>query len=175
MEGRGEDRRGRFAETWDARSFVEIGIEVSFVQDSYSMSSQPGTLRGLHFQRPPRAQAKLVRVVTGAIYDVVVDLRRSSDTFGTHVAVAVSAGDDASVFVPEGFAHGFLTTEPDTIVQYKMSDHYSPDHYGGVRWNDPHLGIQWPLGQREVVISDRDRSHPLLSDLGPVFHREGDA
>jgi dTDP-4-dehydrorhamnose 3,5-epimerase len=126
-------------------------------------------VRGLHFQLPPFAQAKLVRVTRGAILDVAVDLRSGSPTYGRHAAMEISADNWRQVFVPVGFAHGFCTLEPETEVLYKVSRPYAPAYDRGLRWNDPALAVDWPVGEDEAVLSDRDRSHPLLADLGEVF------
>ncbi|MGG5811730.1 dTDP-4-dehydrorhamnose 3,5-epimerase [Falsiroseomonas sp. CW058] len=167
------DERGVFAETYSRRDFEAIGIADDFVQDNASLSRQPGTVRGLHFQAPPHAQAKLVRVTRGAILDVAVDLRRGSPHFGRHVAVALVAGDGRALYVPAGFAHGFCTLERDTEVAYKASDFYAPDADGGVLWNDPELGIDWPVAAHEAVLSDKDRRLPELHALPVAFPREG--
>ena len=160
------DDRGHFMETYDTQAFADVGIDTVFVQDALSVSAPAGTLRGLHFQAPPRAQAKLVRVARGRAFDVVVDMRRGGETFGRHVAV-VLADDGRQLFVPAGFAHGFLTLEPDTEIIYKLSDHYAPETAGGIQWDDPALGIDWPLGGREPLLSDRDSTWPPLAELGP--------
>ncbi len=163
------DGRGLFVETFDTAVFEAAGIPSRFVQDAISVSAEAGTLRGMHFQAPPRAQAKLVRVARGRILDVVVDLRPASDTYGGHMAVELAAPDWRMLFVPQGFAHGFLTLEPDTEIAYKLSDHYAPDLSMGVRWDDPDLGIAWPIGDHPPRLSDRDRALPGLAELGPVF------
>lgn len=163
------DARGVFAETYDVARFAALGITETFVHDSYSRSTRVGTVRGIHFQHPPRSQAKLVRVPRGRAFDVIVDLRSGSATFGQHVALTLEEGDWKVVYVPAGFGHGFCTLEPDTDVVYKMSDHYSPDHYGGVLWNDRSLGIEWPVTADQAVVSGKDARHPGLDELGPVF------
>jgi len=163
------DARGEFSETYSARDFAALGIITTFVQDNASLSRLPGTVRGLHFQAPPRAQAKLVRVTRGAILDVAVDIRRSSPHFGRHVAVTLRAGDGRMLYVPAGFAHGFCTLEGDTEVAYKASDFYAPALDGGVLWNDPALGITWPVAMQDAVLSDKDRSLPALHDLDAAF------
>src|SRR5689334_22133828 len=131
------DNRGCFSETYNARTFAEFGIDVNFVQDNQSVSDRRGTIRGLHFQIPPMAQAKLIRVVKGSVLDVAVDLRHGSPTYGRHVARVLSAANREQLFVPAGLAHGFCTREDDTIVLYKVSTFYSPAHERGIRWNDP--------------------------------------
>ena len=164
-----DDGRGFFAETYNKQRFAEAGVTVEFVQDNHSVSARAGTVRGLHFQSPPFAQDKLVRVIRGRILDVAVDLRRSSPSFGRHVAVELTAEDGTQIFVPVGFAHGFCTLEPDTEVIYKVSDYYSPQHDHGIAWDDPALGIQWPVGPGEAVLSEKDTRHPALADLPRYF------
>jgi dTDP-4-dehydrorhamnose 3,5-epimerase len=137
------------------------------VQDNHSLSRKPGVIRGLHFQLPPFAQAKLVRVVRGSVLDVVVDIRRGSPSFGHHATVTLSAGNGLQLFVPHGFAHGFCTLEPDTEVLYKVDAYYAPEHERGLLWNDPALAIPWPAAAPE--ISDKDRCWPSLSDLADMF------
>ena len=163
------DDRGFFSETYNSRTLVEAGLELDFVQDNDSLSAEPGTIRGLHFQIPPFAQHKLVRVVRGVILDVAVDLRRGSPTRGRHVAVEVSAENWNQVLVPVGFAHGFCTLEPDTHIVYKVTSHYSPQHDKGLLWNDPALGIRWPVSAGEAVLSQRDTKWPRLADLADYF------
>ena len=163
------DERGFFSETYSKQKFADAGIDVEFVQDNHAKSATPGTLRGLHFQGPPRAQAKLLRVVRGAVLDVAVDVRRGSPTYGRHVAVELSAANFRQVLVPAGFAHGYLTLEPDTEVLYKVDDFYAPDTEGGLAWNDPELGIAWPLPAEQVVLSERDRRWPALAAFESPF------
>ena len=163
------DARGYFTETYSRPDFLALGIADAFVQDNESLSQSAGTIRGLHFQRPPRAQAKLVRVLRGRILDVAVDLRASSGCYGRHVAVELAAGDGRMLYVPAGFAHGFVTREPDTAIAYKVSDTYAPDCDMGLAWDDPALGIDWGVSPEEAVLSDKDRHHPRLAALGPVF------
>jgi dTDP-4-dehydrorhamnose 3,5-epimerase len=162
------DPRGYFVETWQRQRFAEIGIDLDFVQDNASFSRLPGTIRGLHFQRSPAAQAKLVRVVRGAVLDVAVDLRRGSPSFGRFVCATLTAEGGEQLFVPVGFAHGFCTLEPETEVAYKVSALYSPQDDGGIIWNDPDVGIDWPLEGREPVLSDKDARLPRLSEIGPL-------
>jgi len=162
------DSRGYFVETWQRQRFGESGIDTDFVQDNASFSRLPGTIRGLHFQRSPAAQAKLVRVVRGAVLDVAVDLRRGSSTFGRSVSATLTAEGGEQLFVPVGFAHGFCTLEPDTEVAYKVSAFYSPKHDGGIIWNDPEVGIDWPLQGRDPVLSDKDARLPRLSEIDPL-------
>lgn len=162
------DARGFFSEVYNAAALADHGIEVRFVQDNHSRSAEVGTLRGLHFQAPPFAQNKLIRVTRGRIFDVAVDLRRASPTFGRHVALELSAENWRQLFVPVGFAHGFCTLEPDTEVVYKVTDYYAPAHDCGLAWDDPDLAIEWPL-QDARVLSERDARHPRLKDLGSPF------
>ncbi|NIX77874.1 dTDP-4-dehydrorhamnose 3,5-epimerase [Microvirga terricola] len=163
------DQRGTFMETYNRQAFRAAGIEEEFVQDNFSLSVEVGTVRGLHFQIAPFAQTKLVRVGRGRILDVAVDLRRSSPTYGQHVAVELSAENRLQLLVPVGFAHGFCTLEPNTEVHYKVSAHYSAAHDRGLAWNDPALGIAWQVDEARAVLSDKDTKHPLLADLPPVF------
>ncbi|MEL6372966.1 MAG: dTDP-4-dehydrorhamnose 3,5-epimerase [Pseudomonadota bacterium] len=163
------DARGFFSETFNVRTFEEVCGPVAFVQDNQSLSAQQGTVRGLHFQTPPHAQAKLVRVLRGAILDVAVDLRRGSATYGHHVSATLSAENWAQMFVPVGFAHGFCTLTPDTEVLYKVSGLYSPGHDKGLAWDDPALGIAWPVAAGEAVLSDKDRKQPKLAELEAIF------
>ncbi len=163
------DDRGFFSETYRKAWFDEAGLGIEFVQDNHTFSAEKGTVRGLHFQAPPRAQAKLVRVSRGRALDVVVDIRVGSPTFGGHMAVELSEEDWNELFVPEGFAHGFCTLEANTEVLYKVSAYYSPEHDKGLLWNDPAVGIDWPIGPEEAVVSDRDRGHPVLADIPAYF------
>ncbi len=164
-----EDRRGFLSEVFTKRAFAAEGDEIDFVQDNHSFSAKKGTVRGLHFQTPPVAQHKLVRVARGSVFDVAVDLRRSSFSYGRHVSVVLSAEAWNQVLVPSGFAHGFMTLEDDTDVVYKVSDYYSPDHDKGLLWNDPALGIRWPLPAKEALLSERDRAQPRLAELESPF------
>jgi len=166
------DERGFFAETFRRSWMEQHGLPAEWVQDNHSQSRARGTVRGLHFQVPPRAQAKLVRVVAGSILDVVVDLRRGSPAYGRHAAFTLSAAGGEQVLVPVGCAHGFCTLEPDTEVLYKVSDYYSPEHDRGLRWDDPALGIAWPVRAEEAVLSGRDRQHPTLAELPGYFAEE---
>jgi dTDP-4-dehydrorhamnose 3,5-epimerase len=163
------DHRGFFSETWSRKSFLEAGLDLDFVQDNHSLSAAVGTLRGLHFQSPPFAQAKLVRVTRGAILDVAVDIRASSPSFGRHVAVELSAGNWRQLLVPGGFAHGFVTLEPDTEVLYKVTAPYAPEHDHGLAFDDPALGIDWRLPQAQLTLSDKDRKHPRLAAMPRCF------
>lgn len=163
------DNRGFFSETYNARTLADAGITDAFVQDNHSLSAEVGTIRGLHFQKPPYAQGKLVRVVRGSILDVAVDLRTGSPTYGQHVSAELSAENWAQLFVPVGFAHAFCTLEPNTEVIYKVTDYYAPQADAGVLWSDPDLGINWPVSLDKAVLSDKDQKLPRLKDLGRVF------
>ena len=163
------DARGYFVESFNARAFRAEVAEVDFVQDNEALSAQAGTLRGLHFQREPSAQGKLIRAIKGAILDVAVDIRRGSPSFGRSVSARLDAAQGAQLWVPVGFAHGYCTLEPETIVAYKVTDYYSPADDGGILWNDPALGIVWPLGADGAILSDKDTRLPPLKELGPVF------
>jgi dTDP-4-dehydrorhamnose 3,5-epimerase len=163
------DNRGFFSEAYSKRAYAEIGIRVEFVQDNHSLSRKKGVVRGLHFQRPPFAQAKLLRVLRGAIFDVVVDIRTGSPTYGRHIATVLSAEDWNQIFIPTGFAHGFCTLQPETEILYKVDNYYAPEQECGIRWNDPALNIAWPVSEREAEISDKDRNLPLLHRLRADF------
>jgi dTDP-4-dehydrorhamnose 3,5-epimerase len=156
------DPRGFFSETYNKRRCEQAGVDVVFVQDNVSVSKPRGTLRGLHYQREPYGQAKLVGVLSGSIRDVAVDLRRDSPTFGQHFSVLLSAEEGNQIFVPVGFAHAFLTLEPDTMIFYKVSNFYSPEHDAGIRFDDPQLGIDWGMDRASVVTSDKDRQLPAF-------------
>lgn len=158
-----DDDRGWFTEAWNRRAFRDAGMDCDFVQDNQSMSRRKGTVRGLHFQAPPAAQAKLVRVVQGAALDVAVDLRRDSPTFRRVISEILSAENGRQLFIPEGFAHGFCTLEDDTVVLYKVSRYYAPETERGIVWNDPQLAIPWPLDGLEPVVSEKDRLLPPLA------------
>ena len=163
------DHRGFFAETYNRRDWVEAGINLTFVQDNHSCSAEQGTLRGLHYQMPPMAQGKLVRVARGAILDVAVDLVSGSPTFGKHGREVISAENWKHVLVPIGFAHGYVTLEPDTEVLYKPTDFYSVDHERGIIWNDPDLAIDWTIGKGQVILSEKDLALPPLSQVRDFF------
>lgn len=163
------DARGYFSETYNARALRDAGVDVAFVQDNESLSRPAGVVRGLHFQIPPFAQAKLVRVVKGRVFDVAVDIRVGAPTYGRHVTVELDGERGEQVLVPEGFAHGLMTLVPDTVVAYKVSDFYAPDHDRGILWNDPELGIPWPMGAGRATVSDRDVRQPRFRDLDPFF------
>ncbi|MFA7637802.1 MAG: dTDP-4-dehydrorhamnose 3,5-epimerase [Parvibaculum sp.] len=163
------DARGYFSETYNRRVLAEAGIGVDFVQDNESLSAEVGTIRGLHFQTPPFEQAKLVRVLTGAIFDVAVDLRAGSPSYGRYVAVRLSAEEGNQLFIPAGFAHGLCTLEPDTRVFYKVDRHYSADHDAGIIWNDTDIGIEWPVSAEEAILSGKDRLLPGLAGFHSPF------
>ena len=163
------DERGFFSETFRADVLVGAGIDQPFVQDNHSLSAAVGVVRGLHWQTPPFAQDKLVRVVRGAVRDVAVDIRRGSPTFGRHVAVELSRDNWRQLLVPVGFAHGYVTLEPDTEVQYKVTRHYDPASERGIRWDDPVLSIDWGIAAADATLSDRDRKHPALADAADLF------
>ncbi|MDK1373993.1 MULTISPECIES: dTDP-4-dehydrorhamnose 3,5-epimerase [unclassified Sinorhizobium] len=156
------DERGFFSETWSARQFAEHGVALHFVQDNHSYSASRGVLRGLHYQLPPYAQDKLVRVVKGAVFDVAVDIRRGSPSFAKWVAIEISARKWNQLLVPKGFAHGFLTLEPDTEVIYKVTNPYSPAHDRAIRFDDPDIAIAWPLPVAQLQLSEKDRAAPQL-------------
>jgi dTDP-4-dehydrorhamnose 3,5-epimerase len=164
-----EDARGFFMQTYSRRALAAEGITSEFVQDNYSRSNLAGTIRGLHFQVPPFAQAKLVRCSAGRIFDVAVDIRRGSPSYGRHVAVELSAENGWQLLVPAGFAHGLATLEPGTEVQYKVTADYSPAHDAGIFWNDPALAIPWPVDPASAVLSEKDRKLPLLSEFISPF------
>ncbi|NDG47882.1 MAG: dTDP-4-dehydrorhamnose 3,5-epimerase [Rhodospirillales bacterium] len=158
------DARGFFSEVWKASSHAEIGITTSFVQDNHSLSRLKGTVRGLHFQRPPTAQGKLVRCTRGAILDVAVDIRRGSPSFGKFVAVELSAENGLQLWIPRGFAHGLCTLTEDTEVLYKVDAPYDPATDSAIRFDDPAIGIPWPVPPGEALLSDKDRAAPMLAD-----------
>ena len=163
------DDRGFFSETWNERALIDAGIYAHFVQDNHAFSAVKGTLRGLHFQLPPMAQDKLVRVTRGAVLDVAVDLRRSSPTFGRHVSAVLSDRNWSQLWVPKGFAHGYCTLEPDTEVIYKVTEYYSPAHDRGIQWNDPALAVDWPVTKVTAQLSDKDKLQPLLAATLALF------
>ncbi|AWI13844.1 dTDP-4-dehydrorhamnose 3,5-epimerase [Caldibacillus thermoamylovorans] len=165
------DHRGYFMESYNKKLFAELGLDYHFVQDNQSLSREVGVIRGLHFQLNPKAQLKLVRAVRGAIYDVVVDIRKGSPTYGKWTGVILSEYNNRQLLVPKGFAHGFCTLVPDCIVAYKVDEFYSPEHDGGILWNDPALGIDWPTSA--PILSDKDTKHPTLAeaDLNFVYEK----
>lgn len=163
------DNRGFFSETWNTKRLSDAGIEVTFVQDNHSFSAETGTVRGLHYQSPPNAQAKLVRVARGAVLDVAVDVRKSSPTYGQWVAEELSAENGAQLWVPRGFLHGFITLTPDVDLLYKVDGFYSPDSDGAVRFDDPDIGIDWGIDPTQAVLSDKDAKAPPFRDFVTPF------
>ena len=163
------DHRGFFSEIYNRERFREAGIELDFVQENYSFSAAPNTVRGLHFQTGPCEQDKLVQVVSGAIIDFAVDLRSGSPWYGQYVKAEISADNWRQILVPKGFAHGLITLEPDTAVMYRVTAHFSAAHDSGVRWNDPDIGIDWPVSEANAVLSDTDRQLPFLSECATLF------
>lgn len=163
------DDRGYFSEVFKDAWFRENVSDVSFVQDNQSLSAAKGTVRGLHFQLEPFAQGKLVHCIRGAIFDVAVDIREGSPTFGQWAGAELSGGNGIQLWIPAGFAHGFVTLEPSTIVQYKVTAPYSAQHDRGLLWNDADIGIPWPLEEGEAVLSEKDRTQPSLAKLPPSF------
>lgn len=163
------DSRGYFMETFRQSLFSEQVGPFDFVQDNQSLSAEVGTVRGLHFQLDPKAQGKLVRCIGGALLDVAVDIRKGSPTFGKHVAVELTAENGRQLWVPPGFAHGFCTLLPNTEISYKVTNYYSAEHDRGLKWDDPALGIDWPLDAEKAMLSDKDRKQPLLAELGEAF------
>jgi dTDP-4-dehydrorhamnose 3,5-epimerase len=163
------DARGLLSETYSRQAMSAADIGIEFVQDNHSLSREVGTLRGLHFQAPPRAQGKLVRVVRGSVFDVAVDIRAGSPTFGQHVSAVLSAENWTQMWIPAGFAHGYCTLEPDTEVIYKVTDYYAPDCDRGLRWDDADLGIQWPVDGAAARLSDKDRKQPALKEFTSPF------
>ena len=162
------DHRGFFAETYSRRKFTELGIDIEFVQDNHSLSREVGTLRGLHFQAPPHAQAKLVRCGRGAIFDVAVDIRNGSPTYGKWEGYELTANNGHQLYVPIGFAHGFVTLEPDSEIVYKCSEYYAPETEGAVFWNDPEIDINW-CTDTDPILSDKDAAAALLADFKSPF------
>ena len=163
------DSRGYFMETFSLRKFRELtGLDIDFVQDNESKSCY-GVVRGLHFQKPPHAQSKLVRVVKGAVLDVAVDIRKGSPTFGKHVAVELSAENHRQFFIPRGFAHGFVVLTDEVIFQYKCDNYYAPEYEGAIAWDDPDLGIDWKIPAEDVILSAKDTCHPRLKDAEWLF------
>jgi dTDP-4-dehydrorhamnose 3,5-epimerase len=163
------DSRGFFSETYNKALLSDAGIDIDFVQDNHAYSAEKGTVRGLHFQMPPFAQDKLVRVVRGAILDVALDLRLGSPTYGQHVSSVISAENGKQILVPSGFAHGLATLEPHTEVLYKVSQYYAPEHDRGILWNDPDLAIDWGLAEADAILSAKDRGLPGFGEIGACF------
>ncbi|MGV6875741.1 dTDP-4-dehydrorhamnose 3,5-epimerase [Pseudochelatococcus sp. B33] len=164
-----KDARGFFSETWNRKRLAEAGVDIDFVQDNHSVSAKKGTVRGLHFQSPPHAQAKLVRCGRGALFDVAVDIRKNSSTYGKWVGVELSAENGRQLLIPAGFLHGFITRTDDTEIIYKCSDYYAPESEGAVRWNDPAIGIGWNIEPEAAIVSDKDAEAPLLADIDSPF------
>jgi dTDP-4-dehydrorhamnose 3,5-epimerase len=171
-----EDERGFFSEIFNSVELASADIRLEIVQENFSLSTQTDTIRGLHLQTPPHAQAKMVQVVSGAIFDVAVDLRQGSPWYGQSVSAELSAAEWNQILVPAGFAHGFCTLEPDTAVIYRVDAPYSPEHETGIRWNDPSLAIPWPLSGTEPFLSPKDAALPLLADFtSPFVYEESPA
>ena len=168
------DERGWFSETFQEQQLGNLGITCRFVQENQSHSARAGTLRGMHFQAPPAEQAKLISVLRGKILDVVIDVRRGSPTFGKYVTVELSAESGQQFFVPVGFAHGFLTLENEVTVMYKVSNFYAPAQDGGIRWDDPDVGVAWPIRGEQIVLSDKDKRLPLLKEFDSPFVYDGE-
>jgi dTDP-4-dehydrorhamnose 3,5-epimerase len=162
------DARGFFSETYNSNAFKAVGVHADFVQDNQSLSGETGVLRGLHFQAPPHAQAKLVRVTRGTIYDVAVDIRVGSPTYGNWVGAEISADNWAQIYVPRGFAHGFVTLEPMTEVQYKVDGFYNAEADGGLAWDDPDINIDWPL-TGAPLLSEKDTKHSAFINFKSPF------
>lgn len=169
------DARGFFSESWNRRRLEEAGVSVEFVQDNHSLSAKAGTVRGLHFQAPPHAQAKLVRCGRGSLYDVAVDIRQGSPTFGQWTGVELSFENGKQLFIPEGFLHGFATREPDTEILYKCTDYYAPECDGAVRFDDPDIGVDWGVDTGSAVLSEKDAAAPLFREFDSPFTWEGAA
>ncbi|MDW3181185.1 dTDP-4-dehydrorhamnose 3,5-epimerase [Roseobacter sp.] len=167
------DARGFFSESWSKRQMTEAGLDYDWVQDNHSLSMQVGTVRGLHFQSPPHAQDKLVRCGRGALFDVVVDIRRGSPTYGQWVGAELSFENGRQILVPAGFLHGFATRAPETEIIYKCSDYYAPECDGAVRFDCPTIGVDWGLGDLEPVLSEKDAAAPGLADFDSPFVYEG--
>lgn len=167
------DHRGFFSESWNRQRAQAAGIEIDFVQDNHSLSRDMGTVRGLHFQSPPHAQAKLVRCGRGSLFDVAVDIRKGSPTYGQWFGVELSFENGRQLLIPAGFLHGFVTREPDTEIVYKCSDYYAPECDGAVRFDDPTIGIDWGIAARAAILSDKDANAPLLADFDSPFVFEG--
>lgn len=168
---RHRDARGWFLESWNRRAFAAAGIPADFVQDNLAGSVAVGTVRGLHYQIAPHAQGKLVRAAKGAIFDVAVDIRRGSPSFGRHVAVTLTAESGEQLWVPAGFAHGYCSLTPDCEVAYRVTDYYAPECERGLRWSDPALGIAWPAAPGKAVVNPRDETWPLLAELADLFEQ----
>jgi dTDP-4-dehydrorhamnose 3,5-epimerase len=167
------DERGWFSEIFHEKRLFDLGITCRFVQDNQAISKQAGTLRGLHFQLPPAAQAKLISVLRGRILDIAVDVRHGSPTFGRYVSTELSAESGRQIYIPVGFAHGYLTLQDDVVLIYKVSDYYAPAYDSGICWNDPDIAIPWPLKEADIIMSDKDRRLPLLNEFASPFAYDG--
>lgn len=167
------DERGWFSETFHEARLRGLGITARFVQDNQSFSKRAGTLRGMHFQVPPAEQTKLISVQSGRILDVAVDLRRGSPTFGKYASVELSAGNSWQLYIPSGFAHAFLTLENDVTVNYRASNYYAPASEGGIRWDDPEIGVPWPIQRSNIIVSEKDGQLPSLKDFDSPFAYDG--
>lgn len=167
------DARGYFSELYSRKALEAENFNMEFIQDNISLSTDRGVVRGLHFQTAPSEQTKLVSVLKGSVYDVAVDIRTGSPTYGQHVAATLSAENGLQMLVPRGFAHGFCTLEPDTLVMYKVDGYYDRERDFGLRWNDPALKIQWPVAAENAKVSDKDREQPLLAQLPRCFEYRG--
>lgn len=162
-----KDQRGFFTETYNKRVFEDNGFKIDFVQDNHSFSKEKGVLRGFHFQKPPFSQTKLVRTLRGSVYDVIVDLRKFSASYGKWIGIELSSENMKMLLVPKGFAHAFCTLETESVVHYKVDEFYEPQSESGIIWNDPVLDINWPF--KNILLSDKDRLLPLMSEIGDVF------
>jgi dTDP-4-dehydrorhamnose 3,5-epimerase len=167
------DSRGHFVETYSKRTAEQLGLAVCFVQDNQSLSLKRGTVRALHFQMPPKSQAKLVHVTSGSIYDVAIDLRLGSPTYGRWISETLTAKGGEQIFIPRGFAHGFCTLEPNTEVAYKVDEYYAPECEQGLAWDDPTLAITWPVLPGEAILSEKDRKNGRFADFVSPFRYEG--
>ena len=161
---RHQDARGFFSETWSRRALSDNGLAADFVQDNLAHSKKAGTVRGLHYQDPPMAQGKLVSVLSGAVFDVALDIRAGSPSYGQHVSATLSAGEGNQIWIPAGFAHGYCSLEDDTLLFYKQTAFYAPDQEGGILWNDPALGIEWPVRSDAAILSDKDLALPTFAE-----------
>lgn len=168
------DHRGFFMESYTDNKFKKAGIDFNFIQDNHSLSNEPGVLRGMHFQTPDKAQTKLIRATSGVIYDVLVDIRRGSPTYGQWEGYILSEYNHRQLLVPKGFAHGFVTLTPYCNIQYKVDEYYSAEHDGGIAFDDSDINIEWPMPIEKLILSDKDKKHPKLADLDNPFVWEGD-
>lgn len=168
------DHRGFFTESYTDYKFAESGVDIVFIQDNHSLSAEPGVLRGMHFQTPDKAQTKLVRATTGVIYDVLIDLRLGSPTYSKWEGYILSEFNHHQLLVPKGFAHGFMTLTPNCNVQYKVDEYYSAEHDGGIAFDDPNIGIEWPMDLENAILSDKDKKHPTLEEFDNPFKWEGE-